>query len=136
MGSYYLQTLNLGWSVFVVASMVGSLAAAVIAVNNYRDLDSDRKIGKNTLAVRIGRGGSQVEYALLLLMPYLLLPLLAHLSHSGWGGWLPALTLPWAAFLVVWFWREAPSPVFNRILAQTAQLQLGFGILLSMGLFI
>ena len=66
--------------------MVGLFAAAVIAVNNYRDLDSDRKIGKNTLAVRIGRGGSQAEYALLLFTPYLLLPLLAYLSHSGWGA--------------------------------------------------
>ncbi len=136
MGSYYLQTLSLGWSVFVAASMVGLLAAAVIAVNNYRDLDSDRKIGKNTLAVRIGRGGSQAEYALLLFAPYLLLPLLAWLSHSGWGAGLPLLSLPLALSLWRRFRREQPGPVFNLILAQTAQLQLGFGILLSIGLLL
>lgn len=132
MGSHYLQTLRLGWNAFLAASMIGLLAAAVIVVNNYRDLDSDRRIGKNTLAVRLGRPGSRAEYALLLLTPYLLLPALGHLK----GAWLPALTLPWAAFLVLRFWREAPGPAFNRILAQTAQLQLGFGILLSMGLLI
>ncbi|MBZ0094363.1 MAG: 1,4-dihydroxy-2-naphthoate polyprenyltransferase [Sulfuricella sp.] len=136
MGSYYLQTLGLGWSVFVAASMVGLLAAAVITVNNYRDLDSDRKIGKNTLAVRIGRGGSQAEYALLLFAPYLLLPLLAWLSHSGWGVGLPLLSLPLALSLWRRFRREQPGPVFNLILAQTAQLQLGFGILLSIGLLL
>jgi 1,4-dihydroxy-2-naphthoate octaprenyltransferase len=132
MGSYYLQTPRLGWNVFFAASMIGLFAAAVIVVNNYRDFDNDRRIGKNTLAVRLGRLGSRVEYAFLLFVPYLLLPALVHLK----GGWLPALTLPWAAFLVLRFWREAPGPAFNRILAQTAQLQLGFGILLSMGLLI
>ena len=45
MGSYYLQTFSLGWSALIAASMVGLLAAAVIAVNNYRDFDSDRRIG-------------------------------------------------------------------------------------------
>lgn len=132
MGSYYLQTLRLGWNVLYVASMIGLFAAAVIVVNNYRDLDSDRRIGKNTLAVRLGRQGSRVEYAFLLLAPYLLLLALGHLK----GGWLPVLTLPWAGFLVLRFWRETPSPAFNRILAQTAQLQLGFGVLLSMGLLL
>jgi 1,4-dihydroxy-2-naphthoate octaprenyltransferase len=136
MGSYYLQTLGLGWSVFVAASMVGLLAAAVIAVNNYRDFDNDRKVGKNTLAVRIGRGGSQAEYALLLFTPYLLLPLLAHLCHSGWGVGLPLLSLPLAWSLWQRFRHEQPGPVFNLILAQTAQLQLGFGVLLSIGLLL
>ena len=136
MGSYYLQTFSLSWSAFVAASMVGLLAAAVIAVNNYRDLDSDRKIGKNTLAVRIGRGGSRIEYASLLLVPYLLLPLLACLSPSGWGVGLPLLSLP--AALALWrrFRREQAGPVFNLILARTAQLQLGFGVLLSLGLWL
>jgi 1,4-dihydroxy-2-naphthoate octaprenyltransferase len=135
MGSYYLQTLRLGWAAFVAASMVGLLAAAVIVVNNYRDLDSDRKIGKNTLAVRIGRAASRAEYSLLLVLPYLLLPALAQLTGAGWRLALPLLSLP----LAWWLWRrfraETPGPVFNRILAQTAQLQLVFGILLSIGLW-
>ena len=132
MGSYYLQTFRLGWNVFVAASVIGLLAAAVIAVNNYRDLDSDRKIGKNTLAVCIGRTGSKVEYGLLILLPYLLL----YIPGSLKAGWLPALTLPWAIFLVLLFCRETPGPIFNRLLAQTAQLQLGFAFLISLGLLI
>lgn len=130
MGSYYLQTFQLAWSVFEAASMIGFLAAAVIAVNNYRDLDSDRKVGKNTLAVCLGRTASKMEYGLLMLAPYLMLFL--QVTSKMW--WLPALTLPWAIFMVVLFFREAPGPIFNRILAQTAKLQLGFGLLLSLGL--
>jgi 1,4-dihydroxy-2-naphthoate polyprenyltransferase len=130
-GSYYLQTLRLGWPIFFAATMVGTLAAAVIVVNNTRDIDNDRKVGKNTLAVRIGRLGSKLEYAFLLMAPYLMLPTLGH----GWI-WLSALTLPWAAHLTLRFWRESPGSAFNRILAQTAQLQLGFGVLLSIGLLL
>ena len=134
MGSYYLQTLRLGWAAFVAASMVGLFAAAVIVVNNYRDLDSDRRIGKNTLAVRIGRAASRAEYSLMLALPYLLLPLLAELT--GAGGWLALPLLSWPLAWSLWrrFRSEAPGPVFNRILAQTAQLQLLFSVLLSIGL--
>lgn len=130
MGSYYLQTLDLSRLAFAAASMIGLLASAVIVVNNYRDLDNDRKIGKNTLAVRIGRRNSKLEYALLLLAPYALLTLLDPMNKS----WLAVVTLPWAIYLIMRFWREAPGFAFNRILAQTAQLQLAFGILLSVGL--
>lgn len=132
MGSYYLQTLSLSWLAFAAASMIGLLAAAVIVVNNYRDMENDRKIGKNTLAVRIGRRNSKMEYALLLLVPY---GLLAAFGAER-TGWIAVLTLPWAIYLIQCFWREAPGPIFNRILAQTARLQLGFGVLLSLGLLL
>ncbi|MDD5404824.1 MAG: 1,4-dihydroxy-2-naphthoate polyprenyltransferase [Sulfuricella sp.] len=134
MGSFYLQTFRLDWSAFIAASMVGLQAAGVIVVNNYRDLDGDRAIGKNTLAVRLGRRGSQVEYGLLLLVPYLLLPLLSGLTGMKLGVALPFLSLPWAVNLLRRFVSEPAGPVFNRILAQTAQLQLAFGVLLVLGM--
>lgn len=136
MGSFYLQTFRLDWGVFVAASMLGFLAAAVIVVNNYRDLDSDRRIGKNTLAVRLGCYGSQVEYGLLLFLPYILLPLLAGISGIKWGTVLPFISLPWAMRLLQRFASEPVGPVFNRILAQTAQLQLLFGALLTIGMML
>lgn len=137
MGSYYLQTFRLDWAAFIAASMLGTLAAAVIVVNNYRDLDKDREVGKNTLAVRFGRERSQIEYGLLLFLPYLLLPLLHVLTGmSQWGAALPFLSLPWAMRLLHRFATEQVDPRFNQILAQTAQLQLLFGILLSMGMML
>jgi 1,4-dihydroxy-2-naphthoate octaprenyltransferase len=53
-GSYYLQTLTLRPVVLTAATLVGLHAAAVIAVNNYRDRDGDARNGKNTLAVLLG----------------------------------------------------------------------------------
>ncbi len=54
-GSYFVQTETLEWEAFALAVPVGLLASAVLVVNNYRDMDTDRRAGKKTLAVRLGR---------------------------------------------------------------------------------
>ena len=128
-GSYYLQTLTLTPIALVAGTLVGIHAAAVITVNNYRDLDGDAKSGKNTLAVHFGRPAMRRLYTGLLLTPYALLPLLAGL---GWHALLPPLSLPLALKLIQRFHHETPGPVFNSILAASAGLQLLFAILLSL----
>ncbi len=128
-GSYYLQTLTLTPTVFLAATLVGIHAAAVITVNNYRDLDGDARCGKNTLAVRLGRPAIKQIYSAEMLAPYLLLPALGSL---GWSAILPALSLPLALRLIARFRRETPGPAFNALLAATAGLQLIFALLLSL----
>ncbi len=53
-GSWYVQVQTLPWEPFVVAVPVGLLAAAILVVNNLRDIETDRRAGKRTLAVRLG----------------------------------------------------------------------------------
>lgn len=133
MGSYYLQLHALGWTAFTAGAAVGMLAAAVLVVNNYRDLQSDRASGKHTLAVRLGPAATRAEYAMLMGGAFvLLLPLRAA------GDWvlLPVLLLPWLGQLLWRFYREPVGPVFNRLLARTAQLQLAYGLLLGLGLLL
>ena len=132
-GSYYLQTLTLTPMALIAGALVGIHAAAVITVNNYRDLDGDAKSGKNTLAVRLGRPAIRRLYTAQMLAPYALLTLLASL---GWPAALPLLSLPLALKLIQRFRSEAPGPVFNSILAASAGLQLLFAILLSLALTI
>jgi 1,4-dihydroxy-2-naphthoate octaprenyltransferase len=131
LGTHYLQTGALGWPAVVAATMVGLLAAAVIVVNNYRDLDGDRSVGKRTLAVRIGRRWTRIEFVTLLAAPFAMLPLLAWSTAAGWSLVLPALSLPIAIWIAVRFVRERPGLQFNRILADTAQLQFAFSCLLA-----
>jgi len=128
-GSYYLQTLNLSPAALIAGTLIGIHAAAVITVNNYRDLDGDARNGKNTLAVRLGRPAIRRLYAAEMLAPYALLLFLAPL---GWPAALPLLSLPLALWLVRRFQREAPGPVFNNILAASAGLQLAFALLLTL----
>lgn len=128
-GSYYLQTLNLSPAALIAGALVGIHAAAVITVNNYRDLDGDARNGKNTLAVRLGRPAIRRLYAGEMLAPY---ALLLFLSPLGWPAALPLLSLPLALWLIRRFQREAPGPVFNNILAASAGLQLAFALLLTL----
>ena len=135
-GTYYLQTLSLSPGVLVAATMVGLPAAAVLVVNNYRDLDPDRQVGKRTLAVCLGRAFSRWQYAVLMLAPFVLLGCLSLLTHIGISLLIPLLSLPMAIGLVRRFWRETPGPVFNALLAQTAKFQVVFSLLLSVAILL
>ena len=133
-GSYYLQTLSLSPMALIAAGLVGLHAAAVITVNNFRDLDGDARNGKNTLAVILGRPATRRIYTAEMLAPYALLPLLA--DSLGWFAALPMLSLPLALKLISRFHREAIGPVFNSILAATAGLQLAYALLLTLAFII
>src|SRR5207247_10538894 len=65
-GSYYVQLEHLDWLPFGLSLSVGFLVTAILVVNNVRDLETDRRAGKRTLAVRIGRRRTRVLYAALL----------------------------------------------------------------------
>src|SRR6202522_2115091 len=62
-GSYFVQVKHLDWEAFVCAIPVGLLASAILVVNNVRDLETDRRAGKRTLAVRLGRTRTRALYA-------------------------------------------------------------------------
>ena len=135
-GTYYLQTLTLSPGVLVAATMVGLPAAAVLVVNNYRDLEPDRAVGKRTLAVCLGRRFSRWQYATLILLPFALLAPLAVEVRIGLALLIPLLALPTALGLVGRFWREAPGPAFNALLARTARFQVLFAVLLCVAILL
>jgi 1,4-dihydroxy-2-naphthoate polyprenyltransferase len=135
-GSYYVQTEDLAWEAFVLAVPVGLLAAAILVVNNVRDLDTDRRAGKRTLAVRLGRPRARALYAAMVAIAFVTAPLPWLLgSLSGWLA-LPLLTLPLAAGLVRTVREHADGPTLNQALARTGLLQLSFCVLLSAGLLL
>ncbi len=61
-GSYFVQVQQLPWQAFACAVPVGLLASAILVVNNVRDLETDRRAGKRTLAVRLGRARTRALY--------------------------------------------------------------------------
>ena len=54
-GTYYLQTEILNYYILIPASGCGFLSVAVLNLNNLRDMENDRKTGKNSIPVRIGK---------------------------------------------------------------------------------
>ena len=135
-GTYYLQTLTISAGVLLAATMVGLPAAAVLVVNNYRDLEPDRAVGKRTLAVCLGRRFSRFQYATLILVPFVLLAPLAVQTHVSLALLIPLLALPTGLGLVKRFWQETPGPAFNALLARTARFQVLFAVLLCVGILL
>jgi 1,4-dihydroxy-2-naphthoate octaprenyltransferase len=126
-GSFYLQVSGLTAGALTAGAAVGMIAAAVLVVNNTRDIDTDRRAGRRTLAVRLGPRFSGAQYAVLIVAPFALAPIL-----GGTFIWLPLLLLPRALGLAKRFWREARGPEMNSLLADTVQLEVGFGALLCL----
>jgi 1,4-dihydroxy-2-naphthoate polyprenyltransferase len=133
-GSAFLQTGRLSWASAVAGGMIGALAAAVLVVNNYRDLESDRRSKKITLAARVGYAATRIEFAALVLAPFAALPLLAVLTGTGAWMVLPAASAPLAVRLVRDLDRTPISVALNPLLKRTARLESVFGLLVCVAL--
>jgi 1,4-dihydroxy-2-naphthoate octaprenyltransferase len=132
-GSAFAQLQTWPWEAFVLAVPVGLLASAILVVNNVRDMDSDARSGKRTLAVRLGRDGARTIYGLMIYGAYAVAPVPWLLGSLSPGLLLPWLTLPLAVRLVRTVRQHADGPTLNETLAQTGLLQLAFCLLLSAG---
>jgi 1,4-dihydroxy-2-naphthoate polyprenyltransferase len=135
-GSYFAQVEELTWEAFVLAVPVGLLAASILVVNNVRDLETDRRAGKRTLAVRLGRGRARGLYAALVYLAFLCAPLPWLLGSDDLSAWL---LLPWAALplavpVVRVVRNRSDGPSLNGALGRTGMLQLAFCGLLSAGI--
>jgi 1,4-dihydroxy-2-naphthoate octaprenyltransferase len=133
-GSTFAQTETWPWEAFVLAVPVGLLAAAILVANNVRDIDSDRRAGKRTLAVRLGREHGRSLYGLMVYAAYFVAPLPWLLGPLSPWLMLCWLTLPLAVRVVRMVRRHADGPTLNEALAQTGLLQLAFCLLLSAGI--
>jgi 1,4-dihydroxy-2-naphthoate octaprenyltransferase len=133
-GSYFVQIQQLPWEVFVTSVPVGLLAAAILVVNNVRDVDTDARAGKRTLAVRLGRERTRILYAAMLTGAYLTAPLPWVLGSETAWLLLPWLTIPLALRLVAIVRTHTDGPTLNGALARTGALQLLFCLLLSAGI--
>lgn len=135
-GTYYLHAGTVSALAWWAAVPVGLLVTAILAVNNVRDISTDRVAGKRTLAVRIGRRATRAQYVLLLAGAYLV-PLGLWLAGllSAWAL-LPWLTLPLAVRAARGVLRHEGGPTLNRMLRATGRLHLLFGVLFAVGLLI
>ncbi|CAB4343489.1 unannotated protein [freshwater metagenome] len=135
-GSYFVQRQALEWEAFVLAVPVGLLASAILVVNNVRDLETDRRAGKRTLAVRLGRTKTRVLFAMMIALAYptALLPSIFG-PFNAWPA-LTLLTIPIAVALVRTVRTHTDGPTLNTALAKAGVLELTFCLLLTIGLLL
>jgi 1,4-dihydroxy-2-naphthoate octaprenyltransferase len=118
---------------FALALPVGGYGAAVLTVNNIRDREGDERVGKRTLAVRLGAGGARAWYAVLLALPHAVVAALIAARWVGWSAGLSFLVLPLALRLVRTVRTHDDGPTLNASLGGTARLQLLWALALTPG---
>jgi 1,4-dihydroxy-2-naphthoate octaprenyltransferase len=127
-GTVYLLTHSLPWYAWPVACAIGLLAAAVMLVNNYRDIEHDKNTGRRTLPVAVGLSGTRLCYTTMIFLPFVLLSALV--VFSPWFL-LPMLALPFAWRTWQAFKATPPGLAVNGVFLRTVRLEALYG-----GLFV
>jgi len=134
LGSYYLQTKTLEWTILFPALSCGLLATGVLNVNNIRDIESDQKAGKISIPVRLGREKAVVYHFILLGLAMLSSLLFAFFNARDWTAYLFVLAFPliirngWAVKT------KQQAAALDPYLKQLALSTLLFVILFGIGL--
>jgi 1,4-dihydroxy-2-naphthoate octaprenyltransferase len=132
-GAHYLQMEALSLRALAASIPIGFLVAAILHVNNIRDMATDAKVGKRTLAATFGPDGAIKEYGVLVLGAYGLLALTVVLGLAPAAVLVAIFSLP-AALALVYRVAAKPQPAaLNPVLRRNAQLHLHFGLLITLG---
>lgn len=134
-GSYYVQTLTISCLAVGCGVAMGCLSTALLVVNNLRDIPGDTVAGKRTLAVRMGDRNTRTLYVVLLVTPMIMVPFLAGASGRLLGA-LALLALLPARKAVTMVLGGARGAGLVPVLARTGQVQIVYGLLLAIGMFI
>jgi 1,4-dihydroxy-2-naphthoate octaprenyltransferase len=135
-GSYYVQLERLDWVPFGFSVGVGCLATAILVVNNVRDIETDRRADKRTLAVRLGRDGARRLYLALIGLAYITLLVTLAANGGPWWALLGLLSLPLALKPARAVLTRTDGPALNGALAGTGALLGVFSLAVSAGLLI
>ncbi len=135
-GSYYVQLERLDWLPAGLSVAIGALATAILVVNNVRDIETDRRAGKNTLAVRLGREGARRLFVALVAVAYVALVVTLLAEGGPWLGLLGLLSAPLAIPAARPVLTRTDGPALNGALAATGRLLGVFSVLVSAGLVI
>ncbi len=132
-GTYWVQARSLPLDLLLAGAGVGAVTTAILVVNNLRDIVTDEEAGKRTLAVRLGRRGTRIEY-LLLLGGAAIVPVIG-VAVAEWPAWvLIGIAGLWPAVrgaVPVLTYRHPTE--LNEALAATARGVSGYAALLSVG---
>ncbi len=132
-GSYFVQTEQISAEALALSVPIGLLAAAILVVNNIRDIETDRRAGKRTLAVKLGRRRARGVYAALIVLPLLLGPISITVPGLA-GAWLVLFVTPGIVSLIRTVSTRSDGPALNSALAGTGALLAVYSALLAGGL--
>jgi 1,4-dihydroxy-2-naphthoate octaprenyltransferase len=130
LGGYYVQAFHFSWGAALVGVSMGLLCSSLLQVNNLRDIENDRKHGKRTMAVIIGRKAAIVELIACDALAYTLVLLSVILRVIPPPSIAVLITLPRAIDKVRLVLGDTGAEAYNRSMARSGQLQFEFGLVL------
>jgi 1,4-dihydroxy-2-naphthoate octaprenyltransferase len=132
-GTYYLQTLDMNLSVILAGLSPGLISTALLSVNNLRDIHTDKKAGKKTLAVRFGPLFVRTEYLISILlacaMPIILMVINPNHPYSLTTILVILFALPTIKNVLF----DEISSELNNALANTGKILLVYSLVFSLG---
>ncbi len=131
--------MSIPWPVIVLSIACGLIIDTLLVVNNYRDIDNDRRAGKRTLIVRIGERGGLILYLLLGMAGTMLA--IAGIIYLNWhdGQFMQLLMTSYIPFHIRAFTemrRIRKGAELNKVLGMTARNMFIFGLLVSIALLL
>ena len=133
LGTYYVQALEFSKEVFIAGLAPGLISTALIAVNNLRDIPTDIKARKRTLAVRFGYRFARIEYTLCILGGLFTPLFLVLMLENHWFSLIASFAVIPAFFPIRDVVSGISGEMLNDTLAKTGKVLLIFSILFSAG---
>lgn len=132
-GTYYVQALEINLAVLISGLAPGFLSVAILAVNNLRDRETDRRVKKNTLAVRFGKEFAVYEYMVSVVIAGLVpVAVFALTGEQPWSLLASVILFPaLSVFKTVLTKQDGPS--LNAALASTGEILLVYSVIYSIG---
>jgi 1,4-dihydroxy-2-naphthoate polyprenyltransferase len=130
MGAYFVMALHFSAAALWASIPVGFLVAGILHSNNIRDIESDTRHGKRTLATILGRKGANYELIALDVAAYAV-TIVAIVSHAiPWLALVVFITVPRALDQIRIMTRESDPKKLNLGLFRSIQLHMEFGLLM------
>lgn len=123
MGTYYLQTGGFSWLSFHAGAVCGLISMCVLLINNLRDMDGDRQVGKRTLPVRFGRNAGLG----LMLLVVMLMPVMAYMAY----GWSLPMLIVIPGLILVYAVSRAQGVTYNKCLLSAGLMNVLYTTLVT-----
>ena len=132
-GTFYIHTNEINSIVILAGTAPGLFSTAILTVNNLRDIATDTKTGKRTLAVRFGIKFARFEYLVSIIISCFVPVLLYFITGSHAWSMISVVVLIFAYPSIKAVFTMEPGPEFNEILAITGKLLLLYSLIFSIG---
>jgi len=133
LGTFYLHTKILNWTILLPATSCGMFATAVLNINNIRDIESDRKAGKKSIPVRLGKEKALIYHYFLLFLGLLSALIYVLFFYESWTQFLFLITLPFLFLNSLKITQAQSSKEIDPYLKQMALTSLLFVITFGIG---